>query len=93
MQVVSDSSQSDSESSDEDQCILSLNSIRKFAKIQRQVDTRIRQLEQQSETAGTVGKTKSKRGGNVEVLVKHRVAWPHEAIWGMQPDLDFLMTN
>ena len=32
--------------------------------------------------AGSLGKVKSKRGGNVEVLVKHKVAWTHEAILG-----------
>ena len=41
----------------------SLNHIRKSAKIQCQVDNRNRELEQQSETAGIVGKIKSKRRG------------------------------
>ena len=36
--VLSDSSQSSSESSDEEQCIPTLNKIRKSAKIQHQVD-------------------------------------------------------
>ena len=80
--VLSDSSQSSSESSDEEQCIPKLNNIRKSEKIQHQVDKRIRELERHSEVAGTLGKIKSKRGGSVEVLVKHKVAWPHEAILG-----------
>ena len=80
--VLSDNSQSDSDSSDSEQYIPSLNSIRKSAKIQQQVDKRIRELEKQSESTGIAGKFKSKRGGNVEVVVKHKVAWPHEAILG-----------
>ena len=80
--VLSDSSQSSSESSDEEQCIPKLNNIRKSEKIQHQADKRIRELERHSEVAGTLGKIKSKRGGSVEVLVKHKVAWPHEAILG-----------
>ena len=80
--ILSASSQSSSESSDEEQCIPTLNKIRKSEKIQRQVDKRIRELEKQSEIAGTLGKIKSKRGGAVEVLVKYKVAWPHEAILG-----------
>ena len=80
--IESDSSQSNSESSDEDQDIPSLYSIRQSEKIQRQVDARIRELEQQSQSSGSMSKIKSKRGGNVEVIVKHRVAWPHEAILG-----------
>ena len=74
LQVESDSSQSSSTSSDKDQSIPSLYNIRQSAKIQHQVDARIRELEQQSQTTGSVGKIKSKRGGNVEVIVKHRVA-------------------
>ena len=75
--------------------IPTLNKIRKSVKIKRQVDKRIRELEQQSEVAGTLGKIKSKRGGSVEVLVKHKVAWPHEAILGGggAQDLDYLMIS
>ena len=78
----SDSSQTSAECTDDDQDIPSLHSIRQSGKIQRQVDARIRELEQQSQSSGSVGKIKSKRGGNVEVVVKHRVAWPHESILG-----------
>ena len=62
---LSDSSQSSSDPSEEEQCIPTLNEIRKSAKIQKQVDKRIRELEQQSEMASTLGKVKSKRGGSV----------------------------
>ena len=72
---------SDSDSS-EDEVLPSLSSMRQSAKIQRQIDSRIRELELQSETTGIGGKIKSKRGGNIDVIVKHRVAWPHEAILG-----------
>ena len=82
LMVVSDNPQSDSDSSDQEQYMPCLNTIRKSAKIQQQVDKRIRELEKQSESADSVGKIKSKRGGNVEVVVKHRVAWPHEVILG-----------
>ena len=61
--VLSDSSQSSSESSDEEQCIPTLNKIRKSEKIQRQVDKRIRELEKQSEIAGTLGKLSQNVGG------------------------------
>ena len=80
--VVNDNSQSDSDSSDQEHFIPSLNSIRKSTIIQQQVDKRLRELEKQSESTGSVGKIKSKRGGSVEVIVKHKVAWPHEAILG-----------
>ena len=53
--MLGDSSQSSGESSEEEQCILTLNEIRKYAKIQQQVDKRIRELEQQSEMADTLG--------------------------------------
>ena len=45
LQVESNNSQSGSESFDEDQCMPSLYSIRQSAKIQRKVDSRIRELE------------------------------------------------
>ena len=72
---------SDTESSDDDS-IPNLSCIRKSTAIQRQIDSRIRQLELQSEATGTGAKIKSKRGGNIDVIVKNRVAWPHEAILG-----------
>ena len=52
--IESDSSQSNSESSDEDQDIPSLYSIRQSEKIQRQVDARIRELEQQSQSSDSM---------------------------------------
>ena len=93
MQVESDNSQSGSYASNEDQCMPRLYSIRQSTKFQRQVDSRIRELEQQTHITGSVGKIKSKIGGNAEVIVKHRVAWPHEAILGVQQDLGCHMTS
>ena len=61
--VLTDSSQSSSESSDEEQCIPTLNRIRKSEKKQRQVDKRIRELERHSEVAGTWGKLSRNVGG------------------------------
>ena len=72
---------SDSESS-EDESIPSLTCMNKSEKIQREIDSRIRELERQSEATGTREKIKSKRGGNIDVLVKKKVVWPHEAILG-----------
>ena len=51
--------------------------------VQRKVDRRIRDPEQSSHTPGRDSqKIKSQRGGGVDVVVKHRVQWPHEAILG-----------
>ena len=55
-------SDSESESADNEQYIPSLNSMQKSSVIQRQIDSRIRKLEQQSKTADAGGKPKSKRG-------------------------------
>ena len=40
------------------------------------------QLQSKFEGRDSDFKNKSKRGGNVEVLVKRRVAWPQDAILG-----------
>ena len=52
--------------------------------IQGKVNARLRELEVINETSGMHSSTKlkSKRGGPVNVYVKHKVAWPHEAILG-----------
>ena len=52
--------------------------------IQRKVDARLRELEVINETSGMhlSTKLKSKRGGPVDVYVKHKITWPHEAILG-----------
>ena len=56
----------------------------KSSTIQRKVDRRIRELNHSSHLPGndSSAKLKSKRGGTVEVNVKNKVSWPHEAILG-----------
>ena len=77
--IVESSSDSDSDSS-----IPDLHTLRTSDVIQRRVDARLRQLEVLQDQTGTVAnsKLKSKRGGPVDVYVKHKVACPHEAILG-----------
>ena len=59
-------------------------SFLKSQSMQRKVDKRIRELNGCSHLSGTEcsGKYKSKRGGNVDIPVKNKVLWPHEAILG-----------
>ena len=72
-----------SESSSDDSDTPSLETLRSH-KMQRQVDKRIRALERSSQSSGNekVQKLKSKRGGNIDVVVKEKVSWPHEPILG-----------
>ena len=52
-------------------------------KLQKQVDKRIRKLNHCSQSPGKECETlKSKRGGGVDIVVKQKVHWPHEAILG-----------
>ena len=75
---------SDSEfSEDEGQVLLRLSTIRSKKSIQKQIDSRIRELEDEKGVEGPeTDKIKSKRAGPVDVYVKKKVAWPHEAILG-----------
>ena len=75
--------QSDSDS-DSDNSIPDLHVLRSSQIIQKKVDARLRELEVLNESSGTSlgSKLKSKRGGPIDVYVKHKVAWPHEAILG-----------
>ena len=51
--------------------------------LQKKVDKRIRELNQCSQSPGKECQTvKSKRGGGVDIVVKQKVLWPHEAILG-----------
>ena len=52
--------------------------------IQREVDKRLRNLNQSSHSPGNCSSSelKSKRGRNVEVNVKNKLAWPHKSILG-----------
>ena len=49
------------------------------ALLQLKVDQRLQELTDLAK-AGTHSKIKSQRGGHFEVLVKHRVKWPHEYV-------------
>ena len=75
--VITSDSSSDSE-------IPNVTSLRMSRIIQKKVDERLAQFEQKSSIQGnsSSSKLKSKRGGNVDVYVEKRVAWPHEAILG-----------
>ena len=68
---------SSSSSSDESD-VPSLDLL-KSSHIQKKVDKRIKDLNQSSRSAGKL-KYKSLRGGDVDVQVRHKVHWPHEAI-------------
>ena len=61
-----------------------LSALRSSVTLQKQVDARLRDLESSQDEAGMPKsrKIKSKRGGPVDVLVKHKIAWPHETILG-----------
>ena len=54
-----------------------LNILRQDMSVQALVEQRLKQL---TETEKTGTKTKSLRGGSVEVLVPNRVKWPHEYV-------------
>ena len=56
-----------------------LENLKKNVSIQQLVEDRIKELQPISKT-GTDPKLKSQRGGQVEVLVKNRIKWPHEYI-------------
>ena len=54
------------------------------ARTQRNQGSRLREFEASQDESGIdrTAKVKSKRGGPVEVMVKYKVAWPHEPILG-----------
>ena len=60
-----------------------LDILRESKSIQQKVDKRLSSLKQQ-QASGVSGirQIKSARGGDVDVLIKQKVAWPHEAILG-----------
>ena len=74
--VTSDSSSDESDISD-------ISSLRSSRELQKRVVQRLSKLEESSRSKGNcTSKIKSKRGGDVEVFVEKKVAWPHEAILG-----------
>ena len=68
---------SSSSSSDESD-VPSLDML-KSSHVQRKVDKRIKDLNQSSRITGKL-KYKSLMGGDVDVQVRHKVYWPHDAI-------------
>ena len=78
-QYKSSSSSSSSDDSDDP----SLETL-KSHRLQQKVDARIRELNHSSHLPGKNKKLKykSQRGGSVDVQVKHKVHWPHEAVLG-----------
>ena len=55
------------------------DSLKEDVMIQSKVEQRLQELSELAKT-GTLQKLKSQRGGQVEVMVKNRVKWPHEYI-------------
>ena len=72
---------SSSDSSGDEQDIPDLAMLRGSKHLQKKVDEKIAGLSRSITKEGN-GKIKSKRGGNIEVIVKNRVSWPHEHILG-----------
>ena len=56
-----------------------IDSLKEDAMIQSKVEQRLLELSELAKT-GTTQKLKSQRGGQVEVIVKNRVKWPHEYV-------------
>ena len=73
---------SESDSSSDESIVPSLTVLKTSSDIQKQVDKRLHQLQEAS--ASTSGKNdfKSKRGGNIDCVVKNKVAWPQDTILG-----------
>ena len=72
-----------SESSSDDVEIPSLSELRVSNKVQKQIDKKIAQLGKVHREGNDQGeKIKSQRGGPVDVVVRHKVPWPHEHILG-----------
>ena len=79
MCVVQSESESESDSS-----IPDLPVLQSSRSVQKQVKARLREFEAFQEKSSTLNesKIKSKRGGLIEVVVKNKIALPHEAILG-----------
>ena len=68
-----------SSSSSSDESDVPSLELLKSSHVQSKVDRRIKDLNQSSRATGKL-KYKSLRGGDVDVQVRHKVHWPHEAI-------------
>ena len=67
---------SESESSSDESIVPSLTVLKTSSDIQKQVDKRLHQLQEASASF------KSKRGGNIDCVVKNKVVWPQDTILG-----------
>ena len=63
----------------DEQKLPTLQSVKEDALIQLKVEQRLQELTDLAKT-GMNSKVKSQRGGNVEVMVRNRIKWPHEYI-------------
>ena len=60
-----------------------MNHLKSAKDFQRQVDSRLRELEECSfSPKGKKQNIKSKRGGRIDVIVSKRVPWPHDTVLG-----------
>ena len=80
---VSEVSMSESDSSSDESLVPSLNVLKSQKSIQRKVDQRLKQLQDDSAVkSGSSEKFKSKRGGNVDCMVKNKIACPQNTVLG-----------
>ena len=76
-------STSESDDSSDDSLAPSLNVLKSKKSVQRKVDERLKQLQDDSAVkTGSREKFKSKRGGTVDCLVKNKIAWPQDTVLG-----------
>ena len=69
----------DIDSSSDDSLVPSLSHLKSTKNIQRQVDVSLKIV---VSLLKVKEKLKSKRGGNVDVIVNKRVSWPHDTVLG-----------
>ena len=73
---------SESDSASDESIVPSLTVLKTSSDIQKQVDKRLHQLQEASASSSGKNDLKSKRGCNIDYVVKHKVAWPQDIILG-----------
>ena len=74
-----------SDSSSDVSLVPNLNVLKSKKSVQKKVDQRLKQLQDDSAVKlGSSEKIKSKRGGNVDCMVKTKIAWPQDTVLGGQ---------
>ena len=75
---------SSTDSSEDDSDLPTLSEMRMSNAVQRKIDEKINSLVRTQHLQGNDQnqKIKSKGGGAVDVIVSHKVSWPHEQILG-----------